>query len=345
MGAYAAPDGRLIFDLNDFDETCRGPFEWDLKRLAASVVVGGRVAGHRDRDCEGAVHAFVRTYRAHLRASAALSVLELVRQEITPRTTGRPLAPIFAEAARDTPRALLAKATTAAAGGRARFRSKPPVQVRLGGRSAPATLRALAAYRATLGPGHLELFDAYRPQDVALRVVGTGSVGLVNHVILLYGNGTADPLFLQVKQEEPSCWRPYLRDRRGYLLAYPHQGRRAVEGQLRTQTEVDPFLGWTTLGGKDALVRQWSDHKASVSVEMLRRSGVFEDYAVLCGRVLAHAHARTGDPAMLAGYCGASDLLDDAVAAFAVAYADQTERDHARLVKAIKKGQLKALDV
>jgi Uncharacterized protein conserved in bacteria (DUF2252) len=159
---------------------------------------------------------------------------------------------------------------------------------------------------------------------------------------LLHGNGAEDPLFLQVKEEDPSAWRPYVKNARDYSTVYPHQGRRAAEGQFRTQTVADPFLGWTQFGGKEFLVRQWSDHKAAVNVKMLEKRAVFEDYALLCGKVLAKAHARTGDGAMLAGYCGASTRLDSAIATFALVYADQTEADYDQFCKALKKGQLQA---
>ena len=341
LGAYAAPDGHLVFDLNDFDETCRGPFEWDLKRLASSLVVGGRVAGHKDRDCTNAVRSFMQAYREHLDRFSEERVLKLARLEITPRSTDRPLAPIFTEAARTTPQALIKKAT-ALLDGVAQFKIAPPLQVPLSRDEARGVLDSFPGYRATLGPGRQQVLDGYAPCDLTFRVVGTGSVGVEDYLVLLYGNGTNDPLFLQIKEEDPSCWRQYLKNSQDYLAAYPHQGRRTAEGQLRTQTVADPFLGWTQIGGKDCLVRQWSDHKAAVNVKMLEKGSVFEDYAVLCGQVLAKAHARTGDSAMLVGYCGKSERLDAAIASFAVAYADQTEGDYDQFCKAIKKGLLKA---
>lgn len=341
MGAYAAPDGHLVFDLNDFDETCRGPFEWDLRRLAASFAVAGRSAGHEDGACVGAVRAMVRAYREGLDRFSEMRVLELARYEITPRSTKKPLAPIFRQAARNTPQQLLAKATVPGAKGFARFRSKPPLLTPVEAAAAGGLPRSLVAYRSTLGLGRQQVLDAYAPWDLASKVVGTGSVGVEVYLVLLYGNGANDPLFLQIKEEDPTCWRPYLRTAGDYSAAYPHQGRRSAEGQLRTQTVADPFLGWTRFGGKDFLVRQWSDHKASVDVSMLS-DGTIHDYAVLCGEVLAKAHARTGDAAMLAGYCGTSDRLDEAVGTFALAYADQTEADHALLRKAIRDGKLRA---
>jgi uncharacterized protein (DUF2252 family) len=337
LGAYAAPDGHLVFDLNDFDETCRGPFEWDLKRLAASLVVAGREAGHRDRACASAVRRMVRAYRESLALFAEMRVLELARFELTPREAGQPIAPIFERAARDTPRELLKKATLPARDGFARFQRRPPLLVPLGPAEATPVLRALGAYRTTLGPGRQALLDLYGPRDVASKVAGVGSVGVRAYLVLLMGNGPGDPLFLLMKEQDSTCWRPHLAGAKGYARAYPHQGRRAAEGQLRTQTVSDPFLGWTTLGGRDYLVRQWSDHKASLDVSLLA-SDAFSEVASLCGEVLAKAHARTGDAAVLVGYCGGNDRLDGAIARFALAYGDQVEADHARFRRALARG-------
>jgi uncharacterized protein (DUF2252 family) len=342
LGAYAAPDGHLVFDLNDFDETCRGPFEWDLRRLAASVVVGGRHAGLGDGACVHAASALVRSYREALALFAPMRVLALARHEISRRSGRRPLAPIFARAARNTPAQLLGRATARAQGGYARFRTERPLLRRIEPAASLPVLAALGAYRETLGPGRQQILDRYEAADVAFKVVGTGSVGVEVYLVLLYGNGPGDPLFLQLKEEDSSCWQPFLgaaRDAR----ERPHQGRRAAEGQLRTQTVADPFLGWTRVGTKDFLVRQWSDHKASVNVGLLDRETI-EEYAALCGEVLAKAHARTGDTAMLAGYCGRGDALDRALARFALGYADQAEADHARLRKAIRSGKLSAVE-
>ncbi len=337
LGAYAAPDGHLVFDLNDFDETCRGPFEWDLKRLSASLVVGGRTAGLKDSACGGAVLATVEAYRDGLHRFSGMRTLELARFQITPESRTRPLAPIFRRAARHTPEQLIERVTVPDTGGFARFRSEPPLLVPLRAREARPVVEALPAYRATFGPGHQQFIDAYVPWDFAFKVVGTGSVGVDDYVVLLYGNGPRDPLFLQFKEADASCWTPYLRKRR----FQGHQGRRVAEGQFRTQTVSDPFLSWTTIGSKAFLVRQWSDHKASADVRNVSEGSIGE-YAILCGEVLAKAHARTGDAAMLTGYCGRGDQLDEALAKFAFAYADQTEADHERLCKAIRAGKLEA---
>jgi uncharacterized protein (DUF2252 family) len=342
LGAYAAPDGHLVFDLNDFDETCRGPFEWDLKRLAASVAVGGRVAGLSDPACAAAVRALVEAYRAALDRFSRLRVLELARLELGPRGGAGPLGAIFRQARRNGPEVLMERHTVPDGGGYARFRNRPPLVVPLLPRQARPVLAALRAYLDSLGPGHRQVVEAYAPRDLAFKVVGTGSVGVEDHVALLYGNGPRDPLFLQVKEADDTCWRPWLRGA-GARRVPPHQGRRVAEGQLRTQTVSDPFLGWTGAGGRHFLVRQWSDHKGSLDVRALGE-GEAEPYAALCGEVLAKAHARTGDAAMLAGYCGRGPRLDRALARFALAYADQTEADHADLVRAVKAGRLRAAE-
>jgi len=167
-------------------------------------------------------------------------------------------------------------------------------------------------------------------------VVGTGSVGLLDYVVLHVGNRADDALFLQVKEESQSCYTPYLKN----LVTHSHQGRRVAESQQRIQTVTDPFLGWTTIGQKEFLVRQLADHKAAIDVKALKGSALRE-YGSVCGEVLAKAHARTGDANAIAGYCGRSSKLDDAIAKFALSYAAQTELDHAAFRKALKAGKLK----
>jgi uncharacterized protein (DUF2252 family) len=270
-----------------------------------------------------------------------LPTVELARFEITPRSEGgAPLAPIFEQARRNTAEELLGRFTTRAVSGLAKFRNDPPLLRRLGSAQATRVVRSLSRYRDTLGAGRQQELDAYRPWDVAFKVIGTGSVGVDVFVVLLYGNGPRDPLFLQVKEQDPSCWTPYLPKRT--RPSDGDEGRRAAEAQLRTQTVADPFLGWTRLGEKSYLVRQWSDHKGSVKIPDLSTAAI-QGYAALCGEVLAKAHVRTGDGAMLAGYCGAGEQLDDAIARFASAYADQAEADHRLLEKAIARNRLGAV--
>ncbi len=334
LGAYAAPDGHLVFDVNDFDETVVAPWEWDLKRLAASVVLAGREAGDREARCVEAVRTLVRSYREALGRFAQMPVLELARHEIR-RAPAGPVASILRKAERATPLVNLGKLTVPAGGSR-RFASRPPLLTRVPERTAARVLGALAAYRATLTPARQPILDAYRPADVAFKVVGTGSVGVRDYAILLFSNGPGDPLFLQMKEETASAYARVLKGSRP-----GHEGRRVAEGQHRLQSEVDPFVGWTTLGGRDFLVRQLADHKAGVTTGELRGEALSQ-YAAVAGEIFAKAHARTCDPAVLWGYCGPSDRLDRALARFATAYADQTTTDHERLVAAVRKGLVRA---
>lgn len=338
LGAYAAPDGHLVFDLNDFDESLVGPWEWDLKRLCASVVLAGREAGHSDRSAQDAVMALVWAYGEAMGRFAEMKPLELVRFDVLPGDHGPVLKDVLAKATRDTPARLLGKVTEEDADGRRRFQTHPPLLAPVPEATIQALLAAWSSYGESVVPGRQQVLDAYQPADIAFRVVGLGSVGTTCLLVLCFGRGSDDPLFLLFKSQESSVWAPYLPTGDGTT----HQGRRAALGQHRMQTWVDPFLGWTRFEDKDFLVRQWSDHKASVSVEVLK-GPLLKDYAALCGGILAKAHARTGDAAMLAGYLGDGDKLGQALAGFAQAYADQTERDHQRLLAAIREGALPAL--
>jgi len=337
LGAYAAPDGHLVFDLNDFDETTVGPWEWDLKRLAASLVLAAREAGARARTGREAVAVLVRSYREGLRRLARLTALDLLRVEVRRPFDSKVLHPVLVKAERVTNAYALRKLTVRARGGGLRFHDRLPLLYHVPARAAKAVVESLRSYRDTLGPDRQLAFDAYRPVDVAFKVVGTGSVGTRDFVVLLLGRGREDPLLLQVKEALSSCYAPYLPD----LPLSPHQGRRVAEGQHRMQSETDPLLGWTSIHGRDFIVRQLADHKAGLDPADLLDDALVS-YALVSGEVLAKAHARTGDAAAIAGYCGRSDKLDRAVTRFAVAYADQTEQDHARLVAAIKAGEVEA---
>jgi len=213
------------------------------------------------------------------------------------------------------------KKLTVTRGGRVRFHNQPPLLQPLSPRLAAEVVSALRTYVATLVPSRRRTFERYHPVDVAFKLVGTGSVGTRDYVVLLFGNGPRDPLFMQVKQELPSCYVPYLR--------HPpvlHEGQRVAEGQQMMQTLSDPFLGYTAFGGHDYLVRQLADHKAALDPASLDRRTLYE-FAILCGEVLAKGHARTGDAALLAGYAGKSPKLDRAIGAFAVTYAEQVRAD------------------
>lgn len=335
FGAYAKPDGGLVFDLNDFDETCRGPFEWDLKRFAASLVLAGREAGHGDPSCLDAVKAAARAYREALGRFAGMKVLDLAREELGPHNDGDHLEPVFEKARRDTPERLRTKGIEAD-GDSFRFRTKGPFLRPLTDAEAAPFRAAFPDLRASLGPARQQVLDAYAPVCFGRRVSGCGSLGVTDVLALCFGNGPEDPLFLEFKAQHGSVWRPSPEG--------THEGRRAAEGQHRMQTWADPFLGWCRAGGQDFLVKQWSDHKASQDVEDLGGPAL-EAYAGLCATVLAKAHARSGDPARLAGYCGDGEALDEALAAFARTYADQATSDWEGFKGATASGRLPAVEV
>ena len=340
LGAFAAPDGRLLFDLNDFDETIRGPFEWDVKRMAASLILAGREAGAKNGPCRDAAQTFLASYRTQMQLFARMPVLQLARFMVHRLQNVQPISQILRLAERATPLHSLEALTIphAAAGARKPksriFKSAPPDLTRVHGAAARQVLASLAPYAETLQPERRHFLAQYTPLDVAFKIVGTGSVGLRDYVIYMQGNGAADPLFLQIKEEAHSGYAPYLR----HVREPRHQGRRVVEGQRAMQLQSDPLLGWTTIAGRDYLVRQLNDHKAAVELGVLKSAALLE-YAAVCGEVLARDHARAGDPAMIAGYIGASTRFDDAITRFASDYADQTARDWEALVHARRQAQ------
>jgi uncharacterized protein (DUF2252 family) len=344
LGAYAAPDGRLVFDINDFDETIRGPFEWDLKRMAASLVLAGREAGQKDGAARQAVEKCIERYAGQMRAFAEMPSLEVARYQVHRLTQVEPVHAALQKAERATPLHTLEQLTEAvpavkpskesgedSASPERRFKEQKPMLTRVSAAQAKAVLASLAAYREMLLPERQHLLSLYLPLDVAFKVVGTGSVGLRDYCIYCEGNGPADPLFLQVKEEPLSAYSPYLPD------AHPaaHNGRRVAEGQRAMQVQSDPFLGWTHFAGRDYLVRQLNDHKASIELEDLAGGGLAA-YAELCGELLARGHARSGDPLTIAGYLGTGDGFAGTLAKFGVLYADQTEKDWQALKKSGK---------
>jgi uncharacterized protein (DUF2252 family) len=336
LGAYASPDGRLLFDINDFDETTRGPFEWDGRRLASSLVLAGREAGMKNGACRDAVRAFIASYRKSVSLFAAMPVLEVARYQVHRLQRIQPVSKALLQAERSTPANTLEQLTQPSEQqGHRIFKDNPPLLVRLTGSKARAILGGLAEYRASLLPERRHFLDQYRPLDVALKVVGTGSVGTRCYCIYLEGNGASDPLFLQLKEESASAYAAYLpAPLPGAGAGGPqHNGQRVAEGQRAMQLQSDPMLGWTTIAGRDYVVRQLNDHKGSIDLEALAGGGLSE-YAVVCGELLARGHCRSGDACALAGYLGNSSKLDDAMADFASAYADQTEADWAQLCKA-----------
>ncbi|HUV71092.1 MAG TPA: DUF2252 domain-containing protein [Terracidiphilus sp.] len=334
LGAYAAPDGRLVFDINDFDETIRGPFEWDLKRMAASLVLAGRGSGHKESAAQQAVVRCIERYCAGMRAFAKMPAVEVNRFQVHRLGLVEPVHAALTKAERATPQHTVEQLTevgSAKAGAARRFRESKPMLTRVTGSQASAVLASLGPYRAMLEPQRQHLLSFYRPVDVAFKVVGTGSVGLRDYCIYFEGNGPKDPLFLQIKEETASTYAPYLPD------AHPahHNGQRVAEGQRAMQMQSDPFLGWTQMGGRQYLVRQLNDHKGSIELEDLAGSGLTA-YAEVCGELLARGHARSGDPRVIAGYLGSGGGFAEALAKFGSLYADQTEKDWEELRRSRK---------
>jgi uncharacterized protein (DUF2252 family) len=349
LGAYAAPDGRLVFDINDFDETIRGPFEWDLKRMAASLTLAGRVSGHKESAVRETVERFVARYAAQISAFSKMPLLDMAHIQVHRLGQVAPIHQALVQAERATPQHTLEQLTEptvsrpSAKEGKKdgppvtadrRFKEIKPTLTRVTGKQAEAVLASLATYREMLEPQRRHLLSFYRPVDVAFKVVGTGSVGLRDYCIYFEGNGPGDPLFLQIKEEPASAYTAYLPDAR----PPQHNGQRTAEGQKAMQAQSDPFLGWTHFGGRDYLVRQLNDHKGSIDLEDLAGGGL-EAYAEVCGELLARGHARSGDPLILAGYIGSGDGFAEALAKFGSAYADQTEKDWKELCRSTKTGK------
>jgi uncharacterized protein (DUF2252 family) len=325
VGAFAAPDGRLVFDINDFDETIRGPFEWDLKRMAASIVLAGRESSHKEASARAAAEEFVLHYCEKMRTFAGMPLLEVARYQVHRIGSVAPVHDALLKAEHATPLHSLEQLTEAASNkpdAVRRFKTIEPTLKRVTGSQAVKVLAALGPYRDTLEPQRQHLLSLYRPVDVAFKVVGTGSIGLRDYCIYFEGNGSSDPLFLQMKEETASAYTAYLPD------AHPpqHNGKRTIEGQRAMQVQSDPFLGWTHLEGRDFLVRQLNDHKGSIELTDLVGSGL-SAFAEICGELLARGHARSGDPQVIAGYIGTGDNFATSVAKFGAFYADQTEKD------------------
>jgi uncharacterized protein (DUF2252 family) len=325
LGAFAAPDGRLVFDINDFDETIRGPFEWDLKRMSASLVLAGRAAGHKDGTARKAAAACIERYAGQMRVFARMPQLEVNRFQVHRIDLAKPVHDALLKAERSTPQHTFEQLTTpisSRSGALRRFKESKPMLMRITGARAAAVIGALDPYREMLEPQRQHLLDFYRPIDVAFKVVGTGSVGLRDYCVHMEGNGPGDPLFLQIKEEVASAYAPYLPD------AHPpaHNGKRTAEGQRFMQIQTDPFLGWTHIGSRQYLVRQLNDHKGSIAIEELTGANL-KAYAEVCGELLARGHARSGDAQTIAGYIGTGHAFPEAIAEFGVVYANQTVKD------------------
>jgi len=357
FGMYAAPDRRLVFDVNDFDETLPAPFEWDVKRLAASFAVAARDHGYRDGDAHTAARLTVRSYRTKMASYAAMRFVDVWYSRIDidevnrlfdvlqPRAAVRRRHRDIAQARRRTSQRAFLKMCDQVQG-QYRIRSAPPVIVRFPVEGYPGVLEelrgAIAQYRQTLEADLREVLRHYYFGDFARKVVGVGSVGTEAFVVLLIGDRADEPLFLQVKEAQESVLAPYAGPGE-----YQHQGERVVIGQQLTQAATDPFLGWTTGIGtsgttlKHYYVRQLRDMKGSMSVPLMDPLQL-DYYGRLCGWALARAHARTGRATMISGYLGMSENFDHAIADFAVAYADQNEQDYQRLRQAVSAGRVQA---
>ncbi|MCI0383548.1 DUF2252 domain-containing protein [Streptomyces sp. CNQ085] len=349
FGLYGDARGGLTIDLNDFDETVHGPWEWDLKRLAASLVLAGREAGADEDVCRTAARDAAGAYRHTLRLLARMPAADawnaVADEELVSHADAHDLLGtlrrVAEKARRNTSARFAAKSTreTADGGGRV-FVDAPPVLRRASDEEAAAVAVSLEEYLGTLPEDRLPLLARYAIHDVAFRVVGTGSVGTRSYVVLLLDH-RGKPLVLQVKEARTSVLRPYTA-LAGLAEPEPeHEGRRVVLGQQRMQVVSDTLLGWTTLEGRPYQVRQFRNRKGSVDPAALG-AGEIDDYARMTGALLARAHSHSADPRLLAGYCGKSEELDEAVAAFAVAYADRTEKDHAELAVAVRTGRLPA---
>ena len=333
LGAFEAPDGRLIFDINDFDETIIGPWEWDVKRMSASLVLAGREAGNSDKQCTDAVLAFVRRYRMSMRRFSEMPMVDLARYQIYRKID--PLRSVLRKAERATPLHNLQQLTVLRDGKHV-FRPRP-CPYKMSHKEAKDAVASLSAYTQTLLRERAHFFSQYQVEDVTFRVVGTGSVGLRDYVLLMFAGAISDPLFIQIKEEPGSAYASYLP---GSPVA-SHQGQRTAEGGRAMQMQSDIFLGWTSIAGRDYVVRQLRDHKAGIEQDDLKGKGLVE-YAEMCGELLAKGHARSADPCALSGYLGTGDRFDRAMAKYGVTYADQTAKDWEEFKRVIKAGKIHA---
>ena len=365
FGLFGTPERQMLFDINDFDETLPGPWEWDVKRLAASFEVMGRDRGFSRADRRAVVMAGVREYRSRMRRAAetgsldawyehfeAGMLLKLVRKEVRVKRVGKSEARAIEEMAakartRDSARVFAKRADHV--GGELRIVADPPViipiedLVRPGSEwedPTPLIKKLLSSYRRTLGRQHHPL-EEYRYVHTAYKMVGVGSVGTRCYIMLLIGRDHDDPLFLQVKEAQPSVLERFLGP-----STYSHHGERVVAGQRLMQAATDIFLGWQRIKGldgqtRDYYVRQFHDWKGSADVETLLVPGATL-YARICGATLARAYARWGDRIAIASYLGKGEAFDRAMADFSAAYADQNERDYAAFAAAVDSGRLAA---
>jgi uncharacterized protein (DUF2252 family) len=365
FGVFGTPERQLIFDINDFDETLPGPWEWDVKRMAASFEILGRFRGFSPDNRHAIVTAGVREYRERMRRAADMPtlgawydqldadvLLKMVRQQVRlkqlDKKSARRAEKHVAKAyTRDSTRVFARRAGQV--GGELRIAADPPLIVPVEDLIVPGTewqdpapliKKLLASYRRTLGhQGHP--LEEFRYVHAARKVVGVGSVGTRCYILLFTGRDNDDPLFLQVKEAQASVLEPY-----AGASTFPHHGQRVVMGQRLMQAATDIFLGWQRIKGLDGVirdyyVRQFHDWKGSADVERLPMPGAAQ-YARFCGATLARAHARWGDRIAIASYLGQGDMFDRAIAEFSAAYADQNERDYQAFTEAVNSGRLTA---
>jgi uncharacterized protein (DUF2252 family) len=348
FGGSATPERHIVFDISDFDESLPAPWEWDLKRLAASAVIAGFNNGFRKADAREAAASCARSYRDHMAGYAEMRALERWYERIdaeelialidSRQWKKRIQKQIAKELSRSVAEDDFPKLTDVR-NGRVRIKDNPPLIFHPASRRADAhglvIQRVFRRYRETLTDDRKALIDHYEIKDVAAKVVGVGSVGTRCGILLMMA-GEDDPLFLQVKEARASVLEPY-----AGKSVYANRGQRVVAGQRLMQAASDMFLGWTEDRGRHFYVRQLRDIKIKPVVEIMEPSDLVS-YAAACGWALARAHARSGDAAVLAGYMGKRIVFDEAVADFAVAYADQNERDHEALVRAVRAGRIEA---
>jgi len=350
FGGFATPERKLIFDINDFDETAIAPWEWDVKRLVASFVIAGRANRFNKANCREAAWWAARRYREQMAEYAQSLVLStwyaaVDLEALVATGTDRDFQRFTRKKVLDatdahTQHHELHKLTHKE-GERPRIIDAPPLifhidDIQKHERYHRAIERSFAAYRTTLHPSQCVLLDRYQLVDVAIKVVGVGSVGTECGVALLM-SGNGEPLFLQFKEARESVLEPF-----AGRSAYVHRGQRVVAGQRIIQAASDVFLGWTLWDdGRHMYIRQLSDVKIKPVVEVMKPVNL-SSYAKACGWALARAHARSGDAVMLSAYMGKSEAFEDALSSFAVAYADQNERDYDKFVAAIRSGRVKA---
>jgi uncharacterized protein (DUF2252 family) len=341
FGSYATPEGSPVFDVNDFDETLPAPFEWDVKRLATSLVVAGRVAQYSEKAARDLARTTTRSYRKHMARLAELQPVDAWNQRVN---LARAIAAIGQPRLRGAMEKHLADVLESGAkhfglpeetDGRAHIREKPPLVYHLSKHALPAQ-KAFASYAETLQEDRRVLLHRYCLRDVAFKVVGVGSVGTFCAIGLLT-SGDGSPLLLQIKEAQESVLAPFAGP------DYTNHGERVVIGQRMMQAATDVFLGWTRdpIDNRYFYVRRLKDSRlADVGTQLQQAALPF--YASLCGRTLARAHARAGDPALVSGYLGSGTVFEEAISEFALVYGDQTEKDWSGFLAAIKAGRILA---